>query len=300
MPAFFLVSGLLASLLLQRRGATSFWLQRRRRLLYPLIAGTITIVPLTYLVEGISVTDPSDLFVSGFAHLWFIEYLLIFSCILVLTNWVSSKFNFKLNRKGAPLGVFLVNPISVAALITITYFIPQWFDGEAGALSPSSSLLPPAGLFLFYFVFFAFGSIVQCCFESTLKWLKRFAFGYLAIGLASFFVYSQSIFNSQFKELEYLSYTISTWMLTLGIIGMCLHFASKENRVVTYLSDASYWIYLIHFPIMVLLIQWFATLELTVGWSFVISIPVVFAISVLLYELLVRDKFLGKLLAGRL
>ncbi len=301
MPAFFLVSGILAGLLIAKRGVAGFWLQRRRRLLYPLIAATVTIVPLTYWVENIQVSGPADLFTAGFGHLWFIEYLLLFSLTLMLIFQIPAVR--RAGNKDAPkrdLGIWIVNPGSIGLLIALTFFIPDWFGAESSALTPSSALFPPIGLFLFYLVFFLFGTVICRYIFSALKWMRRFALSYLAIGVIAFAYYASFIWGGVNQEFSKLAYVTSTWMLSMAIIAIALILAKRENRLVKYLSDASYWVYLIHLPIMVALQRWFAQLHLGVALSFWISLPLVFGISIGLYHLMVRDRFIGNLLAGKL
>ena len=301
MPAFFLVSGILAGLLIAKRGVAGFWLQRKRRLLYPLIAGTLTIVPLTYWAENIQVSGPADLFNSGFGHLWFIEYLLLFSLILMVIFQIPAVR--RAGHKDAPrrdLGIWIVNPGSIALLIALTMFIPDWYASNSSALAPSSALFPPIGLFIFYLAFFLYGTLVCRYIFSALKWMRRFTFAYLAIGVIAFAIYATYVWggiNEQFSQAAYLT---STWMLSMAIIAIALMLAKRENRVVKYLSDSSYWVYLIHLPMMVVLQRWFAELHLGVALSFWLSLPIVFGISIALYHWVVRDRFIGNLLAGKL
>lgn len=301
MPAFFLVSGILAAMLLSKRGAKRFWNQRQRRLLYPLIGGCLTIIPLTYLALGTSPKDPLDLINNGFMHLWFIYYLLIFSGLLIaleltLKNWGASIAGTQ--KRG--LGFWLVNPISISLLAVATLALPSWFSGDLEALSQNSSLLPPLGLIVFYLTFFAFGVMVYRYWSSAEIWLRRFAPLYLLLGAAAFANYTIHIWGGDHPLDPRLSYALSTWMLSLGIVAIFILVFKKQNRVIRYLSDASYWVYLVHLPIMIALQRWFALQNLGFGISFWTSVPLVFGISIGLYQWFVRERFVGKFLAGRL
>ena len=50
-----------------------------------------------------------------------------------------------------------------------------------------------------------------------------------------------------------LAVTSSTvvWLLVLGVSGLFLRVLSSPNRVLRYLADGSYWLYLVHFPLMI-------------------------------------------------
>jgi hypothetical protein len=53
--------------------------------------------------------------------------------------------------------------------------------------------------------------------------------------------------------LRAFAYPLATWSWCLALIGMATRFLSEERRVVRYLSDSSYWIYLAHLPLVVAL-----------------------------------------------
>ena len=42
-----------------------------------------------------------------------------------------------------------------------------------------------------------------------------------------------------------------TWGMVVGLIGACRHFLRTERRGARYLADASYWMYLMHLPLLV-------------------------------------------------
>ena len=74
---------------------------------------------------------------------------------------------------------------------------------------------------------------------------------------------------------------------------------TRENRTIRYLSDSSYWLYLVHLPIVVWLQV--AVAEIPLHWSLklaFISVATI-ALALLSYDLFVRSTWLGTLLNGR-
>jgi ABC-type multidrug transport system ATPase subunit len=74
---------------------------------------------------------------------------------------------------------------------------------------------------------------------------------------------------------------------------------SHPSAAVRYFSDASYWIYLVHLPIV-------AALQVVVGrlpWHWSVKFPIVFVVSMVAllisYRYLVRSTFIGQVLNGR-
>lgn len=92
MPAFFVVAGLFAAMLIDRRGLRGFWQQRMRRLFWPLVAASVTVIPIT--LASFDVSTPQKLIDAGLVHMWFVYYLLIFSAVTVLFYWLFHKTVF--------------------------------------------------------------------------------------------------------------------------------------------------------------------------------------------------------------
>ena len=89
------------------------------------------------------------------------------------------------------------------------------------------------------------------------------------------------------------------WSLVALSIGLFKRFFDKPSKFVQYIADASYWLYLIHLPIVVWLQIAFA--ELPFHWSLkLIAISLLtIGISLALYDLFVRSTLIGKTLNGR-
>ena len=86
---------------------------------------------------------------------------------------------------------------------------------------------------------------------------------------------------------------------TMAVTALSLRFMSGYSAVRRYLADASYWIYIIHLPLVmaaqVLMLDaplpwWGKLAAVTAG---------VMAVSLVSYELLIRHTFMGKGLNGR-
>ena len=87
--------------------------------------------------------------------------------------------------------------------------------------------------------------------------------------------------------------------LTLCCLQAGKHWLNGCSRVMRYLADASYWVYLVHLPLL-FAIQ-YRLLDVAAAWQvkFVISVLVTSLLGLASYQLLVRNTFMGKLLYGR-
>ena len=95
------------------------------------------------------------------------------------------------------------------------------------------------------------------------------------------------------------AYALAIWCWTLGLTGLSMKVFAGESKVRRYIADSSYWIYIIHLPVImagqVLLSQW----EMTAGVKYIVLIGATMAPLFWSYHLLVRYSFIGGLLNGR-
>ena len=151
------------------------------------------------------------------------------------------------------------SPISLLLLIPLTV-LPQSFMA-AGSFGPDSSigLIPIPSVLIYYAVFYFFGAVY---------WDMDDTSGRLA------------------------------WLMTFGSIGLSRRLLSRESKTLRYISDSSYWLYLIHLP-LVILAQWLIRdLQIPAFLKFATITIVISALLLLSYEFGVRYTVIGKLLNG--
>jgi glucans biosynthesis protein C len=94
-------------------------------------------------------------------------------------------------------------------------------------------------------------------------------------------------------------YALAIWTTTFAAIGLALRFLAGFSPSRRYLADASYWLYLIHMPIVMALQVAVSQLDrpwpVKFGAIILVSLPVMLAS----YHYLVRYGFLGAVLNGR-
>ncbi|WP_432760780.1 hypothetical protein [Pseudoalteromonas aurantia] len=93
------------------------------------------------------------------------------------------------------------------------------------------------------------------------------------------------------------SISIVYWSL-LAIV-LAYKFLQCKNTLTRYISDASYWVYLIHVPILIYIQMPLLALDISIYLKFLISVVFTLAISFASYHLLIRFSFMGKLLNGK-
>ena len=89
------------------------------------------------------------------------------------------------------------------------------------------------------------------------------------------------------------------WLMIYGLIGLCLrHFSAASERV-RYFSDAAYWVYLAHPPVLVALQIPMMSLPVSPWIKFAFGIAAAFPILLWSYDRLVRDTWVGLALNGK-
>lgn len=303
MPLFFAISGFLAASALRRSTAALQVRARFRRLGLPLVVGMLTVVPLAnfFVIEAAALWPrkgaiPPDRqleFANVFnltpRHLWFISYLLVISLVAIgvwLAVQRAPRVGSAINRGFGRLlrswwAVPVLASVSAAILVTKT----GWVAGG----SEANSLIPTPTLFAYFGFFFAFGWLLsgQANLIEDLKrgaWLRLGAGALIAVpGFLLFYNNGDFTGNTgipgaladigALRFYGLFTVGIVCWLTLFGIWGVLARYVRKESRVLRYLADASFWIYLVHIPFLVALQSTLSTtgLPMPARWGLAVS-----------------------------
>ncbi len=318
LPVFFVISGYLTAMMVEKQGVKRMIRNRIHRIFYPLIIGMLTLVPLSagaYYYFDLTVSKVQSPFASaltqlyneGFGllafkliHLWFLYCLVIF-CFVggILTVFLPNLLPTVTDKIG---DVFTrVYKMKVAPLVfAIPTFILLVLRSQS-ILETPVTVLTNFSVLLSYAVFFAFGWIVF-----YQKNILRFKKGAVFFGIFGFcFFVAKLIVYDKWGETYTTQYLLAAlhaifvWCIVFAHIGLYLKYFNNYSRLGRYLSDASYWIYLIHLPIVVVLQALLVHYALSAYVKFFIVTAVTFLITILTYNYLVRDTFIGSFLNGK-
>jgi membrane-bound acyltransferase YfiQ involved in biofilm formation len=322
MPAFFILAGYFVALLVERRGYHGMLTHRLRRLalpfaiFWPILIVCTTLLMMVYLhlmaygTAGIDVglmTKKSKLG-SPFntMHMWFIYYLICFSILTALLAPVAARLPGAL--RGAADAVFRRlagswwGPVVLAiplALIGASY--------RAGVLAPNGSFIPNLNELVHNGLFFVFGLYLYSHRDFLLPLITAKCWRNAVAGLASF-VLALGAFKSFTTDPHGVAhieltiaflYNLTGWLWSLALIGLSLRYLPTQNRVLHYVSDSSYWVFLVHmlgtigFGAM-LFSQPFGPVT-----KMALNILATTAACLLSYQVLVRYTVVGVLLNGR-
>ena len=83
------------------------------------------------------------------------------------------------------------------------------------------------------------------------------------------------------------------------IMTLFIRFCSQPSKRIRYISDSSYWVYVIHLPLVFFIPAFFHQSEMNLLIKFIINAAIVTATCFLSYHYFVRKTFIGKFLNGR-
>lgn len=260
--------------------------------------------PVTATPEaGNSTADGTILYallfqIPVFFHLWFLWFLCWYVVgFALIVEIVRAQQASAISSKWLTSGLRYLWLIPLAA-------IPQCFmASEQYAYGPDTStgLLPLPAVFAYYAIFFGFGVLYfgasdeESAVGQGFWWKLPLAILILfpvGLGLQG----PHSIGGRILFAVMQASYT---WVMSFGMIGLFHRFCRTHRFWVRYLSDSSYWLYLVHIPL--LMVFQFLVREWPLPSFVKLSLVCTAATALLLlsYQLCVRNTWVGSLLNGR-
>lgn len=325
MTTFFLIAGLFAHMMLARRGMWGFVKNRMVRIAAPLAVfwGVVLMAIVAVLIwnaslQGMTAAEAPppptyDWTNIPLTHLWFLWVLLIlYAALLILRApfaaldrdgvWGRSVDRLTAGLIG-PWGPFVLGaPLAVALWLQ-----PDWI-AFFGVPTPDAGLVPNTPALVGFGLAFGFGALL----DRRRDLLGRIqAWGPAYLGLAAGAGATALMLaggpdprlapmtDPATKAMTAAAFGVATYASAFAAVGLALRFWSGRSAVRRYLADASYWIYIVHLPLVMaaqVLVQdwsapWWAKLALVVAG--------VSGLSLASYELLIRHSVMGRWLNGR-
>lgn len=328
MTAFFLLAGYFGRMVYHRMGAGRFALSRLKRIgiplvvFWPIMMAAFTGILIWSIVaqygpevlKGAPPPPPLTAETVPLTHLWFLYVLLIFYAAMFVIRPVLALIDRGEHLRGLVdkliaatvatpiLPVLLAVPAAAALAMQ-----PNWREW-LGVQTPDYGVVPNTTALIAYGVAFVFGWVLQRRAEAIEGMRKLWALNLLFAVAATVFCYT-AIGGSTSptpgtlagaEKIAYAaSYALAMWFWTFGLIGAALQFLSGHSAGRRYLADSSYWLYIIHLPIVMALQIW----TFKWGWPAEAKYAFILGVSIpamlLSYHFLVRNTFIGATLNGR-
>jgi peptidoglycan/LPS O-acetylase OafA/YrhL len=239
-------------------------------------------------------------------HLWFLVYLLFFYAAMLLVTPIAAR---------SPYAVWTAGPQAAARrLLRSRWRIPAMALPTIALLylrpmqetETPNSFIPEPDSVLLYGAFFAFGALLWGV-RDVLASFRHGSGASFALGISALIAYkyaveewaaggdSTDLWNGAALVLN----AVMIWALFFGLTGLLLRYLDRPVAGVRYVADASYWCYIVHFPLVV----WLPGLLVDLDWApeakFGVVLATVLAVCFVTYELFERSTYVGTILNGR-
>ncbi|CAM3275148.1 acyltransferase family protein [Asticcacaulis taihuensis] len=325
MMTFFVMAGFFAHMLMSKRGLGGFIKNRLIRVGAPLaifwpivFASIIAIMIIAFApppgAPAVPAAPPPPLSAKTFplTHLWFLYALLWLYGGAVVLKLVTDVLHIGkgLGRMLDAVVGFLTRTDLIGAVLILPAFAalyanPAWLIWF-GIPTPDAGVVINTSALSGFATAFAFGWFLHRS-PDLLAHLARRWWAHLSaavigtviclnmVGITAVITPAKGSDHPIYLAL----YLLTGWSWTLGLIGAAHAFLKRENPVLRYLSDASYWIYILHIPVVMGLQLAVRNLpgpaELKFGGVLLATVM----IGLLTYQIMVRYTFIGAILNGR-
>jgi peptidoglycan/LPS O-acetylase OafA/YrhL len=324
-PLYFTIAGFFAVHLYDSRGLRGFAASRTRRVLVPFLAALVTVGPACmavwstgWLLTGrcrlkqmlrLRFRDPeirAELWGPG--HLWFLEYLVLMLLAYAALRWLSERRG-QSGHSFAKLRDRVLGsswrPILLAAPTTVLLWISRQHLGIDAVLDRHNSFLPDPIKLIHHASFFLVGASLYRMRHFLLDQVARIGPLYLVLTVPIFTGrayllgrdWTEPLHGPAALALSLLG-ALFGWLIVFGFIGLFLRLFRRSSPVVSYLADSSYWIYLVHMPVLGLIQVDLFLIRGHALWKAPLVLAGTLLIGFASYQTLVRYTALGTWLHG--
>ncbi|NMH59113.1 acyltransferase family protein [Alteromonas ponticola] len=267
MQAFFVTAGFAAALLFEKKGMSGLWHNRLNRILVPLLVAYVLLTPLIRgaydfakaVVEFDSLSAGFGVFLAGdwlrwskLYHLWFLLSLLLFTGLTLLGLLVLRRYDFS-DRLTQWVAKTLIRPSGFWLLLILFSLttVPSYIF-ETGSGTHWSMQLTLLGYFMLGWFLYQRQDVItywQTCYKAALI---------MALAVMPICVWSSRVRWFAEHDSDFIMGAIAGVTngalgiaMTVALVGLFHLHMDKPTRSGKLFGQASYWVYLIHFPIVV-------------------------------------------------
>ena len=312
MPLFFCIAGFFTALLWQKAGGMAFAKNRLLRVALPLL---LFLPLLTLAMHGVlqfglayvsqpsalmqlikpmlSAGSPAELPFSTM-HLWFLYHLLF---LYVLTYCARTLLSDALQDR------LLALPPRLLLLLLVLCMLPPLSLVPAPVPAPEW-MFPALWALWFYGLFFACGYVMFRHGDALARYSadRRVLLGLGTLSYAVFYQLLPADLRAQqpqgwTKLVVIFCEASGALCWTLAALLYAKRYLNRSNPLLRYLSGVSYWVYLVHIPLLFLVQFGMTDLPWPAGAKYLVAVLATLSGCLLSFHLLVKSTPLGKMLA---
>ena len=293
MVLLFVISGMSARYLLQKRTVKQFIKERAVKLLVPSTLGLFAIHWITGYLNikmggGLEYIPKTLIYpisaVSGTGPLWFIQMLFIFSCILALLKKIDKNDRaWQLCKK---------------ANLTIIFLLFAVIFGAAQILN-----MPVLTTYRFgiYFAAFLIGYYVFSH-EEVQEKIESVCIPMLCLAVIGAVCYTVYYFGSDYTSpvcLQSIITNLYLWVVVLAVIGCAKKYCGGETAFTHYMAESSFGFYILHYSVLTVVCYLLHyRFDFSAIYNYTIALAAELIITFALYEALKRVPIVRYLILG--
>jgi hypothetical protein len=290
MGLLFLIAGITTCYSLRRRSYHEYLTERTTKLLIPFFAGLFLVIPCMYYINSLGQGNSNGFFsllvsfltditsIQKCQHLWFILCLFIVS-VVALILIVPAR------RKS-----FAIPPEKITIPGILLLLIPCLLLGRICDFGASLTLSGAFIIFLFGYFFFVDDAVREKLVAK--RWLFLSVFVTLTIGNIILYMhgYQTGYWIANYKVAWFSPYygMATQWAGILAMISLGIKYLEFHNGFTEYMSEASFAIYIFHYPCLLAGAYIFAPLVQIQVMQYLAIIVAGFVFCIALYEVIRR------------
>ena len=305
-PLVFLISGIALRLAFQKRTKIEMFKERTKILIIPYIFGSITFGAASLAIAFTFYEGWSDEYlwlgvvtIFDGVHLWFLKNIFIYCLILIpLLNLISNKasketiFSKILNMPGGVF-VFSIPVILEGHLLNATAYSEVVNYGRSYQEYANTS-----HGFLLGFIWFFLGVLLVSQGEYFWESNKRNWKTHLLLGFAFYFYRFINNFEDGFS-LDNRLVAFESFNFIFALLGLAAVYLNKDSPQLTYYKTAVYPVYIVHLPVQMAVMYFFAGINIHPIIKFPIALFLICFLSLTIYHAIKNIKPLRPLFGLR-
>jgi glucans biosynthesis protein C len=330
MPTFFVLSGFFTALLVERRGVWGTYRNRAARILAPLAVGIVTLLPVTLVLvldfmvaaryaifnwipqmgdlialgsamEALTIDTASHDEDLPLAHLWFLYYLCYFYLLIPVCRWlVARSLSIEAGIARMLASPCLVVPLGVGtAAMLWPYHGGQVGEGFMFVKPHLPSLVYYGSFFVLGYVGHHYRGALPALVRGVWRWAALAA---LLFPLSLHFSGLDNAVRGRDAMLHLwavLANGFCTWALICFFVGAALRWFDRDSPWIQYVSQSSYWVFLVHMPLVTLAAFWLLRYDLPAMLKFLLACSFTAVIAFVTFHYWVQKSWVSTFLHGR-
>ncbi len=299
MPLLFFLSGMASYHSMQRRGEKGFVGERFRKLLIPLILGTLFLCPVQAYFKGLQEGFSGNflqfipeffsekiVYYLGYAHLWFLLYLFIFSmiCRPLFSKWMKNSENLGKISEFLCKGMNIYLPILF--IVAAKTVLGPFFPGPQTFVTDLANDVVTLSLFVCGFVFASDNRI-----QERVSRLKNIAASIFAIITVLYIAVNFIDFSWVNIFIWYMAQGIYMCATIIFLICLGKKYLNLKSTVLGYLNKSSFTCYVFHYLPVSALTYFILKINANYYLKYLLVVLLSYVFVFAVYEIFVRRIF---------